>query len=191
MSSDIKQRLRGFVKEYDTAYPMRLADMHRVECICLRCQRDLNEATADRIEAREAEVKTLKGDVSVARLVEAAANKQIKALESEVAALKEALDRAGNPQLPAPASAYVEMRDRAERLEGEVAELQNWKQDFEPDLAKAEARAERLRVALDKARKFIADQFATDEDKDNGEWLAKDAREIYATLCETLEDNKQ
>jgi len=38
--------------------------------------------------------------------------------------------------------------ERIAALEGEVNELKNWKQDFEPELAKAEARAERLRVAL-------------------------------------------
>lgn len=43
-------------------------------------------------------------------------NAKVEALEGENAALKDALDRAGNPQLPAPASAYVEMRNRAERL---------------------------------------------------------------------------
>ena len=36
--------------------------------------------------------------------------------------------------------------DRIEALEGEVNELKNWKQDFEPELAKAEADAEKWRA---------------------------------------------
>ena len=57
---DIVQQLRSFVKEYDEAYPLRLADMHQSDCICLRCQRDLNEATANSIEALRAEVKHMR-----------------------------------------------------------------------------------------------------------------------------------
>ena len=62
---------------------------------------------------------------------------------------------------------------------------------YESALKAAEARAERLRVALEAARLFIVDQYSTDENADSGEWLAKEAREIYATLCKALEDDKQ
>jgi len=39
-----------------------------------------------------------------------------------------------------------EAADRIEALEAEVNELKNWKQDFEPELAKAEAEAEKWRT---------------------------------------------
>lgn len=97
----------------------------------------------------------------------------------------------------------IEAADRIEALEGENAALKKtnaewlkenapggWIDIFRSQAREYGARAERLRVALDKAAKFIADQFATDEDEDNGEWLAKEAREIYATLCKALEDKQ-
>lgn len=46
-----------------------------------------------------------------------------EAAEARAERLQEALDRAGNPQLAAPASAYVEMRERAERLRVALEEI--------------------------------------------------------------------
>jgi hypothetical protein len=53
----------------------------------------------------------------------------------------------GDPELLMYHCAQCHAAEWIEALEGEVDELKNWKQDFEPELAKAEARAERLRVA--------------------------------------------
>ncbi|MFO0476490.1 MAG: hypothetical protein ACK52K_15210 [Alphaproteobacteria bacterium] len=53
----------------------------------------------------------------------------------------------------------------------------------------AEAERDRLKAALDKAGLFIANEYATDEDDHNGEWLAPQARPIYAAICEALGDD--
>jgi hypothetical protein len=121
-------------------------------------------------------------------------------MSSDRTKLKEQLRTYYGDDLPCR-ELLMDARHAIEALEGEIARLNKLVGDQAVNCrvlaekcsraATHEARAERLRVALDKAGKFIADQFATDEDEDNGEWLAKDAREIYATLCKALEDDNQ
>lgn len=40
----VANALEEFVSLYDANNPMRMADMHRVECVCIRCVRDRAEA---------------------------------------------------------------------------------------------------------------------------------------------------
>ena len=49
------------------------------------------------------------------------------------------------------------------------------------------AERDRLKAALDKAGQFIADEYADPRVEPDGEWLAREARPIYAAICEALE----
>lgn len=82
---------------------------------------------ADALEALAGEVERLKGDLSIANLKLQA--KLSTEQSEEIARLKAALDRAGNPQLPAPSSALVEIRDERDRLEAAITEALNNAQD--------------------------------------------------------------
>ena len=55
-------------------------------------------------------------------------------------------------------------------LRREVAATTKHAQLLNKMLGEAEARAERLRVALEAARLLIVDQYSTDENADSGEW---------------------
>lgn len=46
-----------------------------------------------------------------------------EAAETERDRMKEALDKAGNPQLPRPASAYVEMREERDRMKAALEDV--------------------------------------------------------------------
>jgi hypothetical protein len=124
--------------------PMRaeLADDYRIKCQLL-----LEEV----IDAEEA-----------AKLAAA----EIAELRAERDRLKEALDKAGSPQLPAPASAYVEMRDERDRLKAVLKPRLNAKaiEGLQEILEAMEAMDEReapfLKTLLDwheAARKALGD----------------------------------
>ena len=49
------------------------------------------------------------------------------------------------------------------------------------------AERDRLKAVLDKAGQFIADEYADPRVEPDGEWLAREARPIYAAICEALE----
>lgn len=52
---EIERLLAASVASFDSANPMRQADMHRASCVCLRCRRDQQEATLDRLRAERKE----------------------------------------------------------------------------------------------------------------------------------------
>jgi hypothetical protein len=77
--------------------------------------------------------------------------------------------------------------NRTTAAEAERDRLKAALEAMRSSMRSAVAERDRLKAALDKAGLFIANEYANDEDDHSGEWLALEARPIYAAICEALE----
>ena len=103
----------------------------------------------------------------------------------------------GNMTATCDARYFAQSADALEAMAGEVGALKQAVEAEKDEQARMEfhhihaladlaAERDRLKAALDKARLFIVDQYASDEDADKGEWLAREARPIHAAICKAL-----